>query len=73
MRIILLLITVLTSFVYVPATDARTPINTDWCDAMFNALWFQEVPPTIQSECGPRFQWNVNRIKRGFYNNSKSF
>lgn len=71
MKLLLPMAIVLASLLYVPATDAAVPYNTDYCDAMFSALWFQEVPPSIQSECGPRFQWNVNRIKRSFINSSK--
>ena len=61
-QLILLLILILTSFVYVPTTEAHT-INTDWCDAMYVALHFEEVPPSIYLECRSRFQWNINREK----------
>jgi len=63
MRILSLIILVLTSFVYVPTTDAARLINHDWCDLMYSELHFQEVPPTIHAECKSRFQWNINREK----------
>jgi len=41
-------------------------INTDWCDKMYDELFFKEVPDTIQKECSNRFIWNVNREKSYF-------
>lgn len=63
MRILLLILSILTSLVYVPTTDARKAIHLDWCDIMYSELHFQEVPPSIYTECKSRFQWNINRDK----------
>lgn len=40
------------------------PYNSDWCDSMYNQLWFSEVPNTIQKECKNRFTFLTNSIKR---------
>lgn len=45
-------------------TEAKVPYNSDWCDSMYNQLWFSEVPPTIQKECKSRFTFLTNSIKR---------
>lgn len=45
-------------------TEAKVPYNSDYCDAMYNELWFKEVPPTIQKECKNRFTFLTNSIKR---------
>ena len=48
------------TLMFTPDVGAK---NNDWCDRMFEELWFQEVPPSIQKECGNRFKYNTNVIK----------
>ena len=44
---------------FVPDIHANDDV---WCNLMFESLWFQEVPPSIQLECGDVFQENIDYI-----------
>jgi hypothetical protein len=43
---------------------SNIPYNSDYCDAMYSELFFQEVPHTIQKECWRYFHWKTQRIIR---------
>ena len=49
-----------TSLLFVPDTQAK---NHDYCNKMFDSLFFQDVPATIHAECKNRFVYNTNQIK----------
>lgn len=58
------------TLMFTPDTHAS---DNNWCDAMYSELYFQEVPSTIQSECGNRFIWNQNKIKQSLYLNELKY
>ena len=47
------------TLLFVPMADANDDV---WCQLMFEELWFQEVPPSIQLECNKVFQDNIDYI-----------
>lgn len=47
------------TLMFTPVVDANDDV---WCQLMFESLWFQEVPPSIQLECGEVFQENIDAI-----------
>lgn len=55
------------TLIFIPDSQAK---NNDYCDIMYEALFFQEVPASIHTECSNRFIYNTNKIKRSHPLNS---